>query len=45
METIDVGDVVKEITSVLSKHLTRVIEDISSDKEDVSQNIDDTLYG
>ena len=37
-ETININDTVAEITSVISKHLTKVIEQVSSKNNDASQN-------
>ena len=39
-ETINISDTVAEITSVISKHLTKVIEQVSSKNNDASQNME-----
>ena len=39
-ETINISDTVAEITSVISKHLIKVIEQVSSKNNDASQNME-----
>jgi len=39
-ENIDISDTVAEITSVISKHITRVIEQVSNKNNDASQNME-----
>ena len=39
-KNIDISDTVAEITNVISKHLTKVIEKVSSKNNDASQNME-----
>ena len=39
-EKINISDTVAEITNVISKHLTKVIEQVSSKNNDASQNME-----
>ena len=39
-KTIDISNTVAEITTVISKHLTKVIEKVSSKNSDASQNME-----
>lgn len=39
-KTIDISNTVAEITTVISKHLTKVIEKVSSKNNDASQNME-----